>query len=119
MGEHRAAAVGILRAGSGLVLPRYAEKRFALVEARIGPVGSGDRRKVGKADYEAAGVIFLRPEARFSALQALTEGDNIGKAVNAAMGAIEDENADLEGALPATYTEHSSASELAHETLAG
>lgn len=89
----------------GLVFLRYAEKKFADAEAKLGPVGSGGRRKVGKADYEAEGVIFLRPEARFSTLQALTEGDNIGKAINEAMKAIEDENPDLKGALPRTYTQ--------------
>ena len=54
----------------GLIFLRYAEKRFAEVEARIGPVGSGGRRKAGKADYHAEGVIFLPPEARFPRLQA-------------------------------------------------
>lgn len=89
----------------GLVFLRYAEKTFAEAEAKLGPVGSGGRRKIGKADYEAEGVIFLRPEARFSTLQALAEGDNIGKAINEAMKAIEDENPDLKGALPRTYTQ--------------
>ena len=72
----------------GLIFLRYAEKRFAEVEARIGPVGSGNRRKISRADYDAEGVIFLRPEARFSHLQSLTESDDIGKAVNEAMKAI-------------------------------
>jgi type I restriction enzyme M protein len=89
----------------GLVFLRYAEKKFADAEAKIGPVGSGGRRKIGKADYEAEGVIFLRSEARFSYLQSLTESDNIGKAINEAMKAIEEENLDLKGALPHTYTQ--------------
>lgn len=88
----------------GLVFLRYAEKKFSDAESKIGPIGSGGRRKIGKADYQAEGVIFLKPEARFSALQSLTEGDNIGKAINEAMKAIEDENPDLKGALPHTYT---------------
>lgn len=62
----------------GLIFLRYAEKRFAEAEQRIGPVGSGNRRKVSKADYDAEGVIFLRPEARFSHLQQLTESADIG-----------------------------------------
>lgn len=86
----------------GLVFLRYAEKCFAEVEARIGPIGSGGRRKVGEADYQAEGVLFLPPEARFSHLQALTEGDNIGRAINQAMQAIETENPDLKGVLPRT-----------------
>lgn len=89
----------------GLIFLRYAEKKFADVEKKIGPVGGGGRRKIGKADYQAEGAIFLRPEARFSHLLKLTEGDNIGKAVNEAMKAIEEENADLKGALPQTYTQ--------------
>jgi type I restriction enzyme M protein len=89
----------------GLIFLRYAEKRFAEVEARIGPVGSGDRRKISKADYQAEGVIFLPPEARFSHLQSLPEGENIGRAINEAMQAIEAENADLSGVLPNTYTQ--------------
>jgi type I restriction enzyme M protein len=89
----------------GLIFLRYAEKKFADIEKKIGVVGAGGRRKVGKADYQAEGAIFLRPEARFSNLLNLTEGDNIGKAINEAMKAIEDENADLSGALPQTYTQ--------------
>ena len=45
----------------GLLFLRYAEKRFAEAEARIGPIGSGTRRKIGKEDYHAEGVIFLLP----------------------------------------------------------
>ena len=62
----------------GLLFLRYAEKKFAAIEAQIGPVGSGTWRKIGKADYQAEGVIFLTDIARFSYLQDLTEGDNIG-----------------------------------------
>jgi type I restriction enzyme M protein len=83
----------------GLIFLRYAEKRFAEAEAKLGPVGSGGRRKVAKEDYEAEGVIFLRPEARFSRLQTLTESDDIGKQLNEAMKAIEEDNSDLSGAL--------------------
>ena len=89
----------------GLIFLRYAEKRFAEVEDHIGPVGSGDRRKIGKEDYQAKGVIFLPPEARFSHLQTLPEGENIGRAINETMQAIEDENPDLRGVLPHSYNE--------------
>ena len=87
----------------GLVFLRYAEKKFAEAEKKLGPVGSGARRKVSVADYHAEGVIYLRPGARFSDLQALTEGANLGKAINDAMRAIEDDNPDLKGALPRSY----------------
>ena len=88
----------------GLIFLRYAEKKYAEAETKLGPIGSGGRRKISKADYEAEHVIFLPPEARFSYLQALTEGDNIGKSINEAMKAIEEENPDLRGALPRNYT---------------
>ena len=87
----------------GLIFLRYAEKRFAEAEARIGPVGSGDRRKISKADYQAESVIFAARGA-FSHLQSLPEGENIG-APSEAMQAIEAENADLSGVLPHTYTQ--------------
>jgi type I restriction enzyme M protein len=89
----------------GLIFLRYAEKKFADAETKIGPVGSGTRRKTSKADYQAEGVIFLRPEARFSRLLKLTEGDDIGRAINDAMKAIEEENDDLKGVLPRTYAQ--------------
>ncbi|MET0100095.1 MAG: class I SAM-dependent DNA methyltransferase [Sedimenticola sp.] len=89
----------------GLIFLRYAEKKYSDAEEKIGPVGSGGRRKVSKADYQAEGVIFLPEQARFSYLQSLTEGDNIGKAINEAMKAIEEENSDLKGALPRSYTQ--------------
>ena len=89
----------------GLIFLRYAEKRFAAAEEQIGPVGSGNRRKVSKADYDAEGVIFLRPEARFSHLQSLTESDDIGKVINEAMQSVEEDNPDLAGALPKTYSD--------------
>ncbi len=89
----------------GLIFLRYAEKRFAEAEGRIGAVGSGSRRKIGRADYQAEGVIFLPPQARFSHLQSLPEGENIGRALNEAMEAIEEENTDLAGVLPHSYTQ--------------
>lgn len=87
----------------GLIFLRYAEKKFTEAEAKLGPVGSGGRRKVGKEDYAAEGIIYLSAKARFSHLQNLTEGDNIGKAIDTAMQAIEDDNTDLRGALPRNY----------------
>lgn len=89
----------------GLLFLRYADKRYTDAEATIGKIGSGGRRKVKKEDYQAEGVIFLRDEARFSHLQTLTEADNIGKAINDAMKAIEEENPDLKGVLPRSYTQ--------------
>lgn len=90
----------------GLVFLRYAEQRFAEAEKRIGKVGEKKgRRTIGREDYQAEEVIFLPEQARFSYLKDLTEADNIGKAVNEAMKAIEEENPDLRGVLPRNYTD--------------
>ncbi len=86
----------------GLIFLRYAEARFKEAEAKLGKSGSG-RRKIGKTDYQALGVIYLPERCRFSGLLKLTESENIGKAINEAMKGIEDENEDLRGALPRTY----------------
>lgn len=89
----------------GLIFLRYADHKFTVAEKAIAkkqPAGS--RRKTGKADYQARGVLFLSQEARYSYLLNLPEGRNIGKAVNDAMKGIEAENEELKGVLPQTYT---------------
>jgi type I restriction enzyme M protein len=87
----------------GLIFLRYADQRFT--EASSKPTGaSSGRRRVGKTDYQAQGVLYLPEPARFGNLLRLTERDNIGKAINDAMKAIEEENEDLRGVLPRTYT---------------
>ena len=87
----------------GLIFLRYADHRFTIAEKELKGKGSG-RRKIGKEDYQAKGVMFVPPEARFSHLLSLPEGENIGKAINEAMKSVEAENVDLKGVLPRTYT---------------
>jgi len=90
----------------GLIFLRYADQKFAQAEkeltAGVGPA-SRRRRAIGKTDYQARGVMYLPPEARFASLLQLPEGANIGKAINDAMKAIEAENEDLKDILPKTY----------------
>jgi type I restriction enzyme M protein len=86
----------------GLIFLRYADYKFAHAETRLKGQGSR-RRAVGKTDFQAMGVMFLPHEARFSRLLQLPEGENIGKAINNAMSAIEVENDDLRGVLPKNY----------------
>jgi type I restriction enzyme M protein len=99
----------------GLIFLRYAEHKYADAESRIGPLGSGNRRKVSKADYIAEGVIFLPPEARFSYLQRLLEGEDVGRAINDAMKAIETENTDLSGAYRHVYDAYYGGNESLYE----
>src|SRR6185503_19048408 len=87
----------------GLIFLRYADHKFTIVEKSLAGAGTG-RRKIGKTDYQAQGVLYLPEQARFASLLKLTEGANIGKAINEVMKAIEDDNEDLKGVLPKTYT---------------
>jgi len=86
----------------GLIFLRFADVRFAEVEAQLKPK-VGSRRKIGPTDYHAAGVVYLPASARFEVLINLPEGADIGEAINEAMRAIEKENTDLADVLPKSY----------------
>jgi type I restriction enzyme M protein len=77
---------------------------YAKAEEELGPIGTG-RGAAKKEDYQALGVIFLPPEARYTHLQALPEGADLGQALNDAMKLIEAENEDLAGALPRAFND--------------
>ncbi|HZX13462.1 MAG TPA: class I SAM-dependent DNA methyltransferase [Thermodesulfobacteriota bacterium] len=89
----------------GFIFLRFADHKFTIakneIEKQHRDVGS--RRGITKADYQARGVLYLPENARFSYLLNLPEGENIGKAINDAMRAIEAENEDLKDVLPKTY----------------
>lgn len=87
----------------GLIFLRYADHKFTEAEKAMAKATTG-RRQIGKADYQAKGVLYLPQEARFSTLLKLPEGENVAKAINDAMKAIEEDNEDLKGVLPRTYT---------------
>jgi type I restriction enzyme M protein len=86
----------------GLIFLRYADHKFGEAEKKLAQQSTG-RRKVGKTDYQAQGVLFIPENARFSHLLNLPEGTDVGKAINDAMKAIEAENEDLRDVLPKTY----------------
>lgn len=86
----------------GLIFLGYADHKFAMAEKELKGTGTG-RHHMGKADYQAKGVLYLPEDARFKNLLQLPEGENIGKAINEAMKAIEAENPDLKDVLPKTY----------------
>ena len=54
----------------GLILLRYADHRFTQAEKELAGKGSV-RRAIGKEDYQAKGVMYLPPKARFSHLLSL------------------------------------------------
>ncbi|MBF0107008.1 MAG: SAM-dependent DNA methyltransferase, partial [Deltaproteobacteria bacterium] len=86
----------------GLVFLRFADHKFQVASNEIDSKGGG-RRKIGPADYQAKGVLYLPEQARFSSLIQLPESENIGAAINNAMRGIEETNADLKDVLPKTY----------------
>ena len=89
----------------GLIFLRFADHRFTQVDQELRkkvPVPGG-RYSLSKIDYQAEGVMYLPEEARFSNLLKLPESEDIGKAINDAMKAIEAENEELLGVLPKTY----------------
>ena len=86
----------------GLIFLRYADQKFTEAEKTLAATGSG-RRKIGKTDYQAQGVLYIPEKARFASLLDLPEGADIGKSINEAMKAIEAENEDLKDVLPKTY----------------
>jgi len=72
------------------------------------------RRPVTPDDYRARAVLFVPPVARLSYLVSLPEGDDLGKAIDDAMKAVEAANPDLRDVLPRGYQrlEKSTLSEL-------
>jgi type I restriction enzyme M protein len=88
----------------GLIFLKFADHRFTVKKAEIDKANVSGRRTIGKADYQAAGVMYLPETARFSSLMNLPESADIGKSLNEAMDAIEQENEDLKGVLPHGYT---------------
>jgi type I restriction enzyme M protein len=86
----------------GLIFLKFADSRFAQAEAELAGTGTS-RRSIGKPNYQDKGVLYLPEQSRFANLLMLREGDNLGKAINDAMAAIEEENPALRGVLPRTY----------------
>jgi type I restriction enzyme M protein len=86
----------------GLIFLRYADVRFSQADKELAAKASA-RRTVGKDDYQAKGVMYVPEEARFSFLRSLPEGEDLGRVINAAMAAIEEDNPDLKGVLPHDY----------------
>jgi type I restriction enzyme M protein len=91
----------------GLIFLRYADHKFAVshdqIEAERAATTARRQRPVTVDDYHAKNVLYLPGEARFGHLVQLPEGENIGRAVNDAMKAVEEHNPDLRGVLPKTY----------------
>lgn len=87
----------------GLIFLKFADVKFSRAKENIGASQSSTRRKIGKTDYQAKGVLYLDEKARYTYLLSLPENSNIGSAVNEAMKTIETDNTNLSGVLPRNY----------------
>jgi hypothetical protein len=90
----------------GLIFLRFAEARFEKVRRLLEEKAPGPLRATRLADpnaYQAEGVLFLAPEARYQRLLTLPEGAALGRELNEAMRAIERDNPQLSGVLSKTY----------------
>ena len=90
----------------GLIFLRYADHKFTQTEQEIISETSTSRRKRTdpRTQYQARGVFYLPENARFQYLLSLPESENIGQAITDAMKAIEEENPQVDGVLPKTYS---------------
>ena len=86
----------------GLVFLAYAENRFEAIRADVESKASA-RNPATVADYKAKSVLYVPDESRLSYLVGLPEGDDIGKAVDDAIKAIEASNPELKDILPRGY----------------
>ncbi|MGB3476405.1 MAG: class I SAM-dependent DNA methyltransferase [Mycobacterium sp.] len=86
----------------GLVFLAYAENRFDAVRGEVEAKASA-RNPATIADYKAKSVLYVPDESRLSYLVGLPEGDDVGKAVDEAIKAIEAANPELKDILPRGY----------------
>jgi HsdM N-terminal domain len=97
----------------GLIFLGYAEHRFEAIRPEV-EAKATRRRPTSPNDYRARSVLFVPDDARLSTLVKLPEGDNLGKAIDDAMRAIETVNPELRDVRPRGFQrlEKSTLSEL-------
>lgn len=86
----------------GLVFLAYAENRFEAVRGEV-EANRSPRNPARSEDYKAKSVLYVPSESRLSQIVNLPEGDDIGKAVDEAIKAIEAANPELKDILPRGY----------------
>jgi type I restriction enzyme M protein len=92
----------------GLIFLKFADVRFKKIQASIvserKAIYSTRVRSIGPDDYKSRGALFIPETATYTYLMNLSEKENLGKAVNEAMKAVEEANSELRGILPQDYT---------------
>ena len=90
----------------GLIFLRYISDAFEALHGKL-LEGKGDYKGADPEDrdeYKAENVFFVPPSARWSYLQTRAKLPEIGKDVDAAMEAIENDNPSLKGVLPKVFS---------------
>lgn len=90
----------------GLIFLRYAEYRYLTAKEKLEAKQTSRKRGGGniKSAIQAEGAMYVPDAALFSNLLQLPEDEDLGKAINDAMKALEAENEAIKDALPKTYT---------------
>lgn len=86
----------------GQIFLAYAEHRSVTIRPELEAKATA-RNPVTPQDYKARSVLYVPEVAQLSGLVALPEGDDLGKAIDGAMDAIENANPELKGILPRGY----------------
>jgi type I restriction enzyme M protein len=86
----------------GLIFLAYTEQRFDEITPELQGKKT-KRRGITPDDYRSRGVLYVPDEARLSHLVALPESQNLGKAIDDAIKAIETINPELRDVLPHGY----------------
>jgi type I restriction enzyme M protein len=86
----------------GLIFLAYAEFRFEQVRPELEAKATA-RRPVTPDDYRARSALYVPDSARLSQLVDLPESENLGKAIDEAMKAVEKANPELRDVLPRGY----------------
>jgi type I restriction enzyme M protein len=86
----------------GLIFLAYAEHRFEEVRKEV-EANATARNPATPDHYKARSVLYVPEEGRLSTLVQLPEGENVGKAVDEAMKAVEAANPELKDVLPRGY----------------
>lgn len=87
----------------GLIFLRHAYSRYLSVKDEIVatlPSRGGKTRELTKEDFSKKSAIYLKPEAQFDYLIALTDADNRAEAIIHAMESIEADYTNLRNQLP-------------------
>lgn len=89
----------------GLIFLKYISDAFEAMHAKL-IAGEGDYEGADPEDrdeYKAENIFFVPPSSRWSYLRSRAKLPEIGKDIDAAMDAIEKENATLKGVLPKVF----------------